>query len=166
MMGTERVYSNGTHFWIGNAGGLDYIAPLYGPSETPMTPESGSSQQQESTSPTVPKFGASQQDSGTSGNNGTPSPGRGTTSTGSPGAFGTPTTQGRTPQTEARSASAGRQGPLETSGLRAGVSQTSPRTSQVRDVSPVSADDERILGQYFTRGAQGRGEDDRSVILR
>eukprot|EP00971_Amphidinium_carterae_P271662 5390474-Amphidinium_carterae.1 len=156
MMGTERVYSNGTHFWIGNAGGLDYIAPLYGPSEAPRTPESGSSPHQGSTSPTVPKFGASQQNSGTSGTNETPSPGRGTASTGSPGAFGTPGTQGGTPQTEARSSSAGRQGTLGTSGLRAGVPQTSPSTSQARDVSPVNADDERILGQYFTRGAQGR----------
>eukprot|EP00971_Amphidinium_carterae_P150119 2975757-Amphidinium_carterae.1 len=156
MMGTERVYSNGTHYWIGNAGGLDYIAPLYGPSEVSRTPESGSSPLQESTSPTVPKFGATPPNSGTSGNNETPSPGRGATSTGIPGGSAIPATHGGTPQTEARPASAGRQGTSETSGLRAGVSQTSARTSQLRDVSPVNADDERLLGQYFTRGAQGR----------
>eukprot|EP00971_Amphidinium_carterae_P160214 3176007-Amphidinium_carterae.1 len=166
MMGTERVYSNGTHYWIGNAGGLEYVAPLYESSEVPRTPETGSSPQQGSTSPTVPKFGASQQDSGASGNAETPSPGRGTPSTGSPGTFGTPGTQGGTPQTEPRSSSAGRQEAQGTSGLRAGVPPTSPRTSQNRDVSPVNVDDERLLGQYFTRGAQGRGEDNRAVILR
>eukprot|EP00971_Amphidinium_carterae_P159773 3167826-Amphidinium_carterae.1 len=71
-----RDSSNGTHLWIGNAGGVDYIAPLYGPSAAPRTPEPGSPNQQGGTPPTVPKFGASQQNSGTSGNTETPSPGR------------------------------------------------------------------------------------------
>eukprot|EP00971_Amphidinium_carterae_P282140 5600851-Amphidinium_carterae.1 len=110
MMGTERVYSNGSHYWIGNAGGVGYIAPLYEPSATPRTPEPGSSNHQGSTPSSVPKFGASQQNSGTSGNNETASPGRGTTSTGSPGTFGTPGTYGGTPQTETGSPSAGSQG--------------------------------------------------------
>eukprot|EP00971_Amphidinium_carterae_P348950 6490759-Amphidinium_carterae.2 len=139
MMGTERVYSNGSHFWIGNAGGVDYVAPLYEPSAAPRTPEAGHSHNQGNIPSSVPKFGASPQDSGTPGG---------------------------TPQTETGSPSAGSQGAFGTPGLRAGGPQTSPSTSQVRDVSPVNADDERILGKYFTRGAQGRGEDDRTVILR
>eukprot|EP00971_Amphidinium_carterae_P307297 6106772-Amphidinium_carterae.2 len=159
LMGTERVYSNGTHFWIGNAGGVDYIAPLYGPSEAPRTPEAGSSNHQGSTPPNVPKFGASQQSSGTSGNNETPSPSVQVR-------LGLQAHMVGTPQTETGSPSAGSQGMFGTSGLRAGVPQTSPSTSQVRDVSPVNVDDERILAKYFTRGAQGRGEDNRAVILR
>eukprot|EP00971_Amphidinium_carterae_P061378 1215439-Amphidinium_carterae.1 len=159
LMGTERVYSNGTHFWIGNAGGVDYIAPLYGPSATPRTPEHASTNQPGGTPPQVPKFGTSQHDSGTGGHPETPSPGRGTPSTASPGTFGTPEAHGSTPQTESGSPGA--------SGSRVGASQTIPGTSQARDVSPpVSASDELILGRYFTRGAQGRGEDDRTAILR
>eukprot|EP00971_Amphidinium_carterae_P061380 1215440-Amphidinium_carterae.1 len=135
LMGTERVYSNGTHFWIGNAGGVDYIAPLYGPSVAPRTPEHASTNQQGGTPPQVPKFGASQQDSGAGVNPETPSPGRGTTSTASPGTFGTPEAQGSTPQTGSGSPGA--------SGSHVGASQTSPGNSQVRDVSPpVSASDE------------------------
>eukprot|EP00971_Amphidinium_carterae_P240192 4768825-Amphidinium_carterae.1 len=125
-MGTERVYSNGTHFWIGNAGGVDYIAPLYGPSEAPRTPEPASPNQNGGTSSSVPKFGASPQGSGAGGNaetsspgRGTPttaSPGRGTPTTASPGTFGTPEPYGSTPQTES--------GSLGASGSRVGAPQT------------------------------------------
>eukprot|EP00971_Amphidinium_carterae_P010074 198407-Amphidinium_carterae.1 len=107
MMGTERVYSNGSHFWIGNAGGVDYIAPLYEPSAATRTPEPGSPNHQGRTPSSVPKFGASQQNSSTSGNNGTASPGRDTTSTANPGTFRTPDTHGGTPQTETGSPFAG-----------------------------------------------------------
>eukprot|EP00971_Amphidinium_carterae_P129331 2561584-Amphidinium_carterae.1 len=64
MMGSERVYSNGTHLWIGTAGGIDYIAPLYESSATLRTPEAATPAPQGGTPLPVPKFGASQQDSG------------------------------------------------------------------------------------------------------
>eukprot|EP00971_Amphidinium_carterae_P029939 589016-Amphidinium_carterae.1 len=100
MMGSERVYSNGTHFWIGTAGGVDYIAPLYESSPMPRTPEAATPAHHGGTPLPVPKFGASQQEPGVDGNTGTPSPGRGTPSTASPGTFGTPETFQGTPQTD------------------------------------------------------------------
>eukprot|EP00971_Amphidinium_carterae_P206214 4092241-Amphidinium_carterae.2 len=145
MMGTERVYTNGTHSWIGNAGGMDYIAPLYGAEQAPRTPEQSPQNQDEGTPPRVPKFGASQQDSGGDRNTETKTPGPGVASTANPGIpqrsglMGVPEVLGSTLQPDS--------GSLGASGSRVGAPQTNPGTSQVRDVSPpVSPTDDLILG--------------------
>eukprot|EP00971_Amphidinium_carterae_P265052 5257831-Amphidinium_carterae.1 len=192
LMGTEQVYSNGSHFWVANAGGIDFVATLYEPSVSPRTPESGRHGETTQTpSTTVPMFGASSQESSGTGSNETPPGNRGNRDGGNLGAFGTPgsragepQTQNSSPPTGSQSAfgtpgsragepqrqnslpTMGGQGTFGTSGLLAGANPVSQTTSQIRDVSPVYADDDRTLGKYFTRGSQGRGEDDRAAILR
>eukprot|EP00971_Amphidinium_carterae_P208938 4145054-Amphidinium_carterae.5 len=140
LMGPERVYENGPKQYVGYDNGRQWIARV-------ILPESGQSaigtaQLGGSASPphgtSVPVFGAPEwkAELRNPGVSVLGSPGI-SLGGGSVGVGGSPST---IPGQEGR--------------------------DQARSASPITANDERILGRYFTRGSQGLGEEDRANVLR
>eukprot|EP00971_Amphidinium_carterae_P248418 4931763-Amphidinium_carterae.1 len=162
MMGPERVYENGPKQHVGYDQGRQWIARLVLPevsrSSAGTTPLGRSSSPPQRTS--VPVFGAQHPDA--NGNRGVPETTR-------PSSFTAPA-QGSTDQGNPGGSVLGSSGAnLGSGGIGSGMPQSSfpvqGGREPARSASPITINDEKILGRYFTRGSQGAGEEERAAML-
>eukprot|EP00971_Amphidinium_carterae_P024053 474867-Amphidinium_carterae.1 len=151
MVGSERVYQTGQHFYVGYDRGRQMVAELIQPeSSVPPVPTFGGIPLDQSGEPSVPPRNSEQpgESSGSQRPPEPPNPGR--TSVPESPAPGRPFPS---PLGSGQADSRGQpgHGPPE----------------QSRSTSPQAiAHDEKVFARYFTRGSQGAGEADRANVLR
>eukprot|EP00971_Amphidinium_carterae_P184359 3660034-Amphidinium_carterae.1 len=182
-MDRERVYYNGPVSYIGNYGGEYFVATLHPPSNEagqPVTEQIPRLVLDERRTPspprgvTVPTFGApnSELHSQTATFGQMSSAGAASISGAAvhcaPEREPPPTEETATQPGAAVHCAPGRVPMSDPVGSAPAAVNQPPAigTSSVRSVSPVTAEDELMLSRYFTRGAQGVGEEERANVLR
>eukprot|EP00971_Amphidinium_carterae_P250688 4976564-Amphidinium_carterae.1 len=168
MMGLERVYENCPVSYVGYDHGKQWVASVIRVenehSDMGTAQTGGSTQVPQPIG--VPMFGTENREN---------TPGVASSSRRPPehpGSIGAvPAASGPTERSVPGAALLGSSGTNNASGSAGsgalpGTASSQEGRGQARSVSPINTNDEKILGQYFTRGSQGIGEEERAKVLR